>query len=283
MTTPRDLDLLSTHLDHALSPNDQAALEARLAREPELRAALVDLRVNRRLLRALPAIKPPRNFTLTPAQAEALRRPRGFSLFPALRLATAFAALALAFVLFTDWRTGTLTGGAASAPEIQSAAQSNDAASGGSAEIAASPTSIDLFASSAITEAPPADVALTPSAKAGALEDTATPSAEFSIAAPAMSPPPGVGGSLPEPTPAPMTQDETTRIMVALTETPAVMTDTTHTDSATQVALAPLAENPASAPVAEPGPPATPTLRYVEIALAVLVGALALATWLARR
>ena len=284
MTTPRDLDYLSAYLDHALSPNAKATLEARLAREPELKAALADLRVNRRLLRALPTVKPPRNFTLTPAQAEALHRPRGFSLFPALRLATAFAALTLAFVLFADWRTGSLTGGAASAPEIQSAAQSGGVATGSSAETESSPAAaVPIFAP---TEAAAAAEALTPSAKAGAMNDTATPSTEVFIEAPVMSPPhgPGLGGGLPEPTPVPATQDETARVMIPPpTETPAEVSDSALAASATQMAFASPAENSIPAPVAEPGPPATPALRYIEIALALLVGAFGLAAWLARR
>ena len=113
MTTPQDFDRLSAYLDQALAPRARAALEAQLAREPALRAALADLRLNRRLLRALPVVKPPRNFTLTPAQAEAARRPRGFRLFPTLRLATAFATLALVLVAIADWNTIRLSGGAA--------------------------------------------------------------------------------------------------------------------------------------------------------------------------
>src|SRR3990172_1219271 len=89
MTTPRDLDRLSAYLDNQLSPAEKAGLEARLAGEPGLRSALTDLRVTVRLLRALPTVKPPRSFTLTAAQAEAVRRPRGLRLFPALRLAPA--------------------------------------------------------------------------------------------------------------------------------------------------------------------------------------------------
>src|SRR3990172_6267390 len=69
MTTPQDFDRLSAYLDKQLSPAEKAGLETRLEREPELKAALDDLRMTVRALRSLPAVKPPRNFTISQAQA----------------------------------------------------------------------------------------------------------------------------------------------------------------------------------------------------------------------
>lgn len=113
MTTPQDFDRLSAYLDDQLAPADKAGLEQRLAREPKLKATLDELRVNVRLLRSLPALKPPRNFTLTRAQAPA--RPR-FQLFPALRFATALASLAFIVVLAADWWTLNQMGASQAAP-----------------------------------------------------------------------------------------------------------------------------------------------------------------------
>lgn len=113
MTTPPDFDRLSAYLDNQLAPADKAALEQRLAREPELKATLDELRANARLLRSLPALKPPRNFTLTRAQVAA--RPR-FQLFPALRFAAALASLAFIFVLAADWWTLNQMGASQAAP-----------------------------------------------------------------------------------------------------------------------------------------------------------------------
>jgi hypothetical protein len=116
MISSQDFDRLSAYMDHQLTPRETAALEARLTREPELKAALDDLRATVRLMRALPTLKPPRNFTLTRAQAAA--RPR-FQLLPALRLTTVLASLALALVFVADWWTA---GHSAASPTAQVAA-----------------------------------------------------------------------------------------------------------------------------------------------------------------
>jgi len=110
MISSYDSDQLSAYLDDQLVPAEKASLEARLAAEPELRATLRELRLTVRVLRALPPVALPRSFVLTPAQVAARPgRPARRSLAPALRLATAFSAVALALVIFTDLRDGVLT------------------------------------------------------------------------------------------------------------------------------------------------------------------------------
>jgi hypothetical protein len=100
MIPEQDFERLSAYLDNQLPAAETSALERRLAREPELKAALGDLRLQARALRDLPRLKPPRNFTLTEAKARTLRRPSAFAaLFPALRLATSLSAAAFAVVL----------------------------------------------------------------------------------------------------------------------------------------------------------------------------------------
>ncbi|HWQ13291.1 MAG TPA: anti-sigma factor, partial [Roseiflexaceae bacterium] len=77
-----DLELLSAYIDSRLSAAERAALEERLSREPALRAILDELRATVSALRSLEPARPPRSFTLDPAQV----RPRAgpFSLFTGL-------------------------------------------------------------------------------------------------------------------------------------------------------------------------------------------------------
>jgi hypothetical protein len=63
----RDLELLSAYLDGELTDLEKEQLEQRLARESTLRADLNDLRQTVALVRDLPRLKAPRNFTLDPA------------------------------------------------------------------------------------------------------------------------------------------------------------------------------------------------------------------------
>ncbi|MBN1565108.1 MAG: hypothetical protein JXA10_14790 [Anaerolineae bacterium] len=67
-TTPsdHDLELLSAYLDGELAHRERISLEQRLDRETELRAALDDLRETVMIVRDLPPLKAPRNFTLDP-------------------------------------------------------------------------------------------------------------------------------------------------------------------------------------------------------------------------
>jgi hypothetical protein len=63
----RDLELLSAYVDGALSDREKALLEQRLATDLALRAELATLRETVALLRDLPPLKAPRNFTLDPS------------------------------------------------------------------------------------------------------------------------------------------------------------------------------------------------------------------------
>jgi len=101
VTTPRpisnrDLELLSAYVDDALSAAARARLELRLDAEPELRAALDDLRETAQLLRAAPRLEVPRNFTLDPAKFS--RRAPWFVRFGVFRVIGA-AGMVAALVL----------------------------------------------------------------------------------------------------------------------------------------------------------------------------------------
>lgn len=91
MTTQNDLELLNAYLDDALTADDRVAVDARLLAEPALLAELDGLRATAALIRSLPKLAAPRNFTLTPAQARAARQ-------PPWRLAAAYAAAAVVIV-----------------------------------------------------------------------------------------------------------------------------------------------------------------------------------------
>lgn len=85
------VEALSEYLDGRLGPSAAAELEVRLRDDRELQATLNDLRMASTLIRAVPARKAPRNFTLRPGM-------RGLSAptppaFPVLRLASVMASL----------------------------------------------------------------------------------------------------------------------------------------------------------------------------------------------
>lgn len=72
MLTDRDYELLSDFLDDALSETERANLEKRLSAEAELRRELEALSATVALVKSLPALQAPRNFTL---DASMVRRP----------------------------------------------------------------------------------------------------------------------------------------------------------------------------------------------------------------
>lgn len=121
MISEQDFDRLSAYLDHQLSATEKSALEARLLNDPELKAALRDLRLQARALRDLPQVKVRRNFTLIAKQAEAIRPARRSwfaTLFPVLRTATALSAFAFVAVLATNFLQQPIALQTASAPQV---------------------------------------------------------------------------------------------------------------------------------------------------------------------
>ncbi len=65
--SPEDMMALSAYLDGALDPPERSSLERRLATEPLLHAELESLRDTVNLVKSLPRLKAPRDFSLTPA------------------------------------------------------------------------------------------------------------------------------------------------------------------------------------------------------------------------
>lgn len=93
--TDQDLELLSAYLDGELTTAERLALDARLQSEPELRRELETLRATVGLIRALPPVKAPRDYTLD----ERVTRPARLWIFPATATFSALSAAAATLLL----------------------------------------------------------------------------------------------------------------------------------------------------------------------------------------
>ena len=92
--TPRDWETLSAYLDDQLNASERRELENRLGNNPELSQGLEELRTTRMILRSLPKLRAPRNFTLTPSMAGQSMGANMFpGIYPVLRLAATLATL----------------------------------------------------------------------------------------------------------------------------------------------------------------------------------------------
>ncbi len=97
--TQKDLARLSAYMDGELSAREREQMELLLEKEPGLRQYLRELQMTRTLVSSLPEVKPPHSFTLTPEMAGVRERRRAY---PALQLATAFAAIAFLITVGFD-------------------------------------------------------------------------------------------------------------------------------------------------------------------------------------
>jgi hypothetical protein len=95
--SPQDWLAISAHLDGRLNPKESAKLENRLVTDQGFQHAYQELENTRRVLRALPQRRAPRNFTLSPKTITAPARKRRVQ--PFFGFASAAATLALT-VLF---------------------------------------------------------------------------------------------------------------------------------------------------------------------------------------
>jgi hypothetical protein len=92
--TPRDWETLSAYLDDQLSVPERRELENRLVNNPVLSQGLEELRQTRMILRNLPKLRAPRNFTLTPSMAgQRAGASMSSGMYPVLRLAATLATL----------------------------------------------------------------------------------------------------------------------------------------------------------------------------------------------
>lgn len=103
----RELEKLSAYLDGELNQRQAQKVEARLQAEPRLRKALRELQAINESLRALPQVKPPRSFILSP---DTVDMPQRKGRYPILRLATALAAFAFVALVGVDVFSNTMSG-----------------------------------------------------------------------------------------------------------------------------------------------------------------------------
>ena len=95
----RDLELISAYIDGQLSAEERREVERRLDNEADLRLAYEELRATVQVLRDLEPVRPPRSFTLDPANV-ALQRPPATRLGwgRLLQVAGVFAAVLVAAI-----------------------------------------------------------------------------------------------------------------------------------------------------------------------------------------
>lgn len=176
-----DLDLLSAYIDDQLGGAERAALEGRLAQEPDLRQALDELRSTVYVLRTLPQVTPPRSFTLDVSVTPA--RPWYAWITPGLlRFGSGLAALLLLVSFLPDLLAGFGRG--------------LSLGMGGAAPAGAAPTAASVF-SGASTAAPErAMIAAQPTAAA-----ELQPQAELGTTSAPAATPELASGAAPEATP----------------------------------------------------------------------------------
>lgn len=88
---PRDWEILSAYLDGELNESDVQRIKDRARTDENLRSVLESLRLTRAVLRSQPALRAPRNFTLTPQMAGVIRHRAPATIFPFMRLTSALA------------------------------------------------------------------------------------------------------------------------------------------------------------------------------------------------
>ena len=132
--TDQDYELLSAYLDDALAEAERAALETRLQTDDRLRQELAALQQTVNLVRGLPPLKAPRNFTLTPGMV----RPRSarWLIFPTSAAFSAISAAAATILILLGAGILLLHGNSGSAPNLGAAEQQSNS------QIASAPTGI---------------------------------------------------------------------------------------------------------------------------------------------
>ena len=247
-------ELFSAYIDQRVTADEQAFVERHVAACAACRAQLQATRSMVAALKAMPVVKAPRSFVL-PKSMAVQPKPSIFTWYPALRLATAFAAIAFVLVFAGDLLTVRPDGG-------------NNFVMSASSPAAAAPTAAPLAAE----QAPAAGQTM-----------KASPTDQPPSAAPAPA-----GAARAQPT---ATMDATAlSAQMAPTDTVAAdaMTDTVET---TATGALTMAVEPTPTPAVEALAPAVTTavpaaidpLRLASIVLGGLVVVLGAATLIVRR
>ncbi|MFN8527876.1 MAG: hypothetical protein U0670_04625 [Anaerolineae bacterium] len=152
-----DIELLSALIDGMLSDSERREVIARLDQEPQLQTAYAELQRTVDLLKALPAVRAPRNYTLTPdmvglsaaetTSRRAGRTPRRTIPFP---LTTAFSALSAAAAVILMVLGASMLTLTATAPPASTVGMLSSAAVATNplpaTEMGAAPTNVSLSA-----------------------------------------------------------------------------------------------------------------------------------------
>lgn len=151
--SPKDLEILSAYLDNQLGSREVKRLEARLEQNDGLRATLEDLRRTRFMLRSLPKVRAPRNFTLSPRMVGEIRRPKRsfWQLSSSWAMTSAISVMFLMITLMGD-----LMGAFTPARLVASgyAADSTNLAAEMAAMAEAAPEDVTMMAEAAPLESP---------------------------------------------------------------------------------------------------------------------------------
>lgn len=132
----KDYQLLSTYMDGQLSTREKARVESMLAGDPDFKIAFDEFTRLKKMMKAMPKAKAPRNFTLSAAVAP--QKPQRFFLAPALNYAALVTAIIFVF-LFAGTRLALpFTTKQAEAPQAMVLSASDESA-------AVSPTSMPMI------------------------------------------------------------------------------------------------------------------------------------------
>lgn len=255
-------ELLSVYLDERLSPDQAAKVETHLSRCGSCRNELESLRATRQLLQLLPAVRPPRSFTLE-AAPRPVALPRSFFY---LRAATAVAAAAFA-ALVAVRAVLPMAGLPAAAPDVYRATLATAPAAAPAAleepkaapalrQPAAEVGSLSAPAQAAAPTPAPAPVAprAAPAAKAAApTEGAAAPALRAAQVAPTQEPAADAAAPLAGATPAPAAAAaaapaQPERAAVAAPGAPAATEPAVAQSGALPIAPATAASGPGAAP-----------------------------------
>ncbi|MBP7689190.1 MAG: zf-HC2 domain-containing protein [Thermoflexales bacterium] len=267
-------ELFSAYIDQRVTADEQAFVDRHVATCAACRAQLQATRSMVAALTAMPVVKAPRSFVL-PKSMAVQPKPSIFSWYPAMRLATVFAAIAFVLVFTSDLLTARPNGVGNLVMSVPSMAPAAEAPDVPEQAPAAAPMAKSAPADQQppSAEPAPAGVAAAPlSGNVARVSPTATLEAADAASAAALS------------------------VQVAPTETVSAYAMTDTVEATASVAMAPVTEpEPATEPAAELAveapapvattsiPPALDPLRLASIMLGGLVVVLVAATLIIRR
>jgi hypothetical protein len=113
--TFKQYQMISAYIDGRCSDREKAKVESLCAANAHFASTLAEFKRSQKMLKALPRVKVPRNFTLSPALAP--QKPQRFFLAPALNYAALTAALLCVFLFAGTQFLPSIAARKAAAPE----------------------------------------------------------------------------------------------------------------------------------------------------------------------